>query len=133
MQLDESVDPCDDFFKFSCGGWIAANPIPPHRNSWYLYNKMEEENNYFIANLLSSSSFDLRDYPESLRKTKLVYDSCVQSKQDQISNNKVILQVILLLMHWCIIHIFNYRCLMNLVVGPSSQQIGAKMLSILTY
>ena len=25
--LDHSVDPCVDFYKFSCGGWIAQHPI----------------------------------------------------------------------------------------------------------
>ncbi len=26
--LNRSVDPCVDFYKFSCGGWQAANPLP---------------------------------------------------------------------------------------------------------
>lgn len=26
--LDRSVKPCDDFYQFSCGGWMAKNPVP---------------------------------------------------------------------------------------------------------
>ena len=26
--LDRSVDPCQDFYKFSCGGWMKNNPVP---------------------------------------------------------------------------------------------------------
>ena len=26
--LDRKVDPCVDFYKFSCGGWQQANPLP---------------------------------------------------------------------------------------------------------
>ena len=25
--LDENVDPCDDFYHFSCGGWIKKNNL----------------------------------------------------------------------------------------------------------
>lgn len=27
--LDPSVNPCDDFYSFSCNGWIDKNPIQP--------------------------------------------------------------------------------------------------------
>ena len=30
--MDTSVDPCADFFAYSCGGWIKKNPIPPDQN-----------------------------------------------------------------------------------------------------
>lgn len=26
--INESVDPCDDFYGFVCGKWKQANPIP---------------------------------------------------------------------------------------------------------
>ncbi|MEQ1504765.1 MAG: M13 family metallopeptidase [Myxococcota bacterium] len=29
--LDRKVDPCTDFYAFACGGWIAANPLPPDK------------------------------------------------------------------------------------------------------
>ncbi len=30
--MDRSADPCVDFFQYSCGGWIKANPIPPDQS-----------------------------------------------------------------------------------------------------
>ena len=32
--LDRTVDPCDDFYRFACGGWMKATPIPADRASW---------------------------------------------------------------------------------------------------
>ena len=31
--VDKSVKPCNDFFQFACGGWLAKNPVPPSTRS----------------------------------------------------------------------------------------------------
>ena len=32
--LDRKVKPCDDFYKFACGGWIKRTKIPGDKPRW---------------------------------------------------------------------------------------------------
>ncbi|KAF3827370.1 hypothetical protein GH733_002856 [Mirounga leonina] len=52
--LDRGVSPCEDFYQFSCGGWIQRNPLPDGQNTTF-----------------NSSS-------EAERKTQRFYLSCLQ-------------------------------------------------------
>ena len=50
--LDRSVDPCVDFYKFSCGGWQTRNPIPADQASWSVYAKLANDNQQFLWGIL---------------------------------------------------------------------------------
>ncbi len=54
--LDRSVDPCTDFYKFSCGGWIKNNPIPADQSGWSVYAKLENDNQQFLWGILEADA-----------------------------------------------------------------------------
>jgi len=54
--LDRSVDPCQDFYRFSCGGWQKNNPIPADQASWSVYAKLANENQQFLWGILRDSA-----------------------------------------------------------------------------
>ena len=45
--MDTTADPCEDFFRFACGGWIDSSTIPDGRNKWgrfyELRNKVDND------------------------------------------------------------------------------------------
>jgi putative endopeptidase len=54
--MDRSVDPCTDFFAYSCGGWVKNNPIPPDQAAWDTYSKMQDENTARLRGILEAAS-----------------------------------------------------------------------------
>ena len=54
--LDRSVDPCVDFFRFSCGNWIKRNPIPADQPRWDVYAKLGDDNLRFLWGMLEQSA-----------------------------------------------------------------------------
>ncbi|MFY9912941.1 MAG: M13 family metallopeptidase [Candidatus Sulfotelmatobacter sp.] len=78
--MDRSVDPCTDFFQYSCGGWLKNNPIPPDQSSWTTYSKMEDENLGRLRGILEAASAPDPKRNAAEQKIGDYYASCTNEK-----------------------------------------------------
>src|SRR5579872_1044952 len=53
---DKSINPCDDFYKYACNKWIAANPIPADQVYWSTGSGLELWNDNILRETLEASS-----------------------------------------------------------------------------
>ncbi|KAM5277240.1 endothelin-converting enzyme 2 isoform 10-T10 [Hipposideros larvatus] len=74
--LDRGVSPCEDFYQFSCGGWIRRNPLPDGRSRWNTFNSLWDQNQAILKHLLENATFNSSS--EAERKTQRFYLSCLQ-------------------------------------------------------
>jgi putative endopeptidase len=84
MSMDRSVDPCVDFFKYSCGGWMKNNPIPPDQSSWDTYSKMQDENLGRLRGILEAASAPDPKRNAATQKIGDYYSSCTDEKAIEV-------------------------------------------------
>jgi len=78
--MDTSVDPCVDFFAYSCNGWIKKNPIPPDQSSWGAYYKVQDSNRQQLRSLLESAASETGARAVYRQKIGNYYASCIDEK-----------------------------------------------------
>jgi endothelin-converting enzyme/putative endopeptidase len=71
--LDRTMDPCTDFYQFACGGWIAANPLPPDRRSWTRFSELQDKNFDVLRRVLEGRTAGSRD----LARARGYYAACM--------------------------------------------------------
>jgi putative endopeptidase len=75
--MDRTVDPCVDFYAYSCGGWIKKNPIPPDQSSWGTYGKLEDENRAQLRTILENAANPSATRDAVTQKIGDYYASCM--------------------------------------------------------
>jgi putative endopeptidase len=74
--MDRTVDPCVDFYQYSCGGWQKNNPIPPDQTSWSVYGKLYVDNLGYLKELLQDAAAQ-KDRDPATQKIGDFYASCM--------------------------------------------------------
>ncbi len=78
--LDRTVDPCTDFYTFSCGGWMKANPIPADQSNWSAYSKVSDETRERLRSLLDDLAQPNPNRAPYQQKAGDYYAACMDEK-----------------------------------------------------
>merc|ERR1711963_949862 len=45
QSMDIEADPCEDFYRFACGGWMDSNVIPDGMSKWGAFYELRDQVN----------------------------------------------------------------------------------------
>ncbi len=54
--MDKSVDPSADFYRYAAGSWIRRNPVPADKSRWSGFEELQERNWQLIHALLDDAA-----------------------------------------------------------------------------
>ncbi|XP_054157418.1 neprilysin-2-like isoform X2 [Oppia nitens] len=71
--IDESVSPCDNFYKFACGGWIHKTTIPDETGHMSIFEQSRERLDIQLKDLVEKSNESM----PAIVTMRNMYKSCM--------------------------------------------------------
>src|SRR5262249_55248388 len=70
--MDLTVPPGEDFYRYANGNWLKKNPIPPGHHTWGTFTILREQNALRLKAILESALADRK--PQSGSPTQVLGD-----------------------------------------------------------
>jgi endothelin-converting enzyme/putative endopeptidase len=75
--VDTSVDPCENFYRYSCNGWFKRNPLPADQASYGRFTELYELNRMRLRQILEEAAVPSAARPANEQKIGDEYASCM--------------------------------------------------------
>jgi len=77
--VDKTVDPCENFYRYSCNGWFKRNPLPADQTSYGRFTELYELNRLHLKQILEESSAPAATRTANEQKVGDEYASCMDT------------------------------------------------------
>jgi endothelin-converting enzyme/putative endopeptidase len=77
--VDKTIDPCENFYRYSCNGWFKRNPLPADQASYGRFTELAELNRLHLKQILEASAAPVASRSSNEQKIGDEYASCMDS------------------------------------------------------
>ncbi|RIA98623.1 hypothetical protein C1645_749393 [Glomus cerebriforme] len=72
--MDPTADPCDDFFQYTCGGWIQSHVIPEDKGRYSYFDSLYEDNQKLLKGILENDFESIHKFKQDLPPPSEIID-----------------------------------------------------------
>uniref|UniRef100_A0A8B9J6V1 Membrane metallo-endopeptidase-like 1 n=1 Tax=Astyanax mexicanus TaxID=7994 RepID=A0A8B9J6V1_ASTMX len=91
QNMDPSVDPCQNFYQYACGGWLERHVIPETSSLHSVFNILRDELEIVLKGILETESERDR---QAFKKAKMLYRSCMNESVIEQRDSQPLLKLI---------------------------------------
>jgi len=84
--IDKTIDPCENFYRYSCNGWFKRNPLPADQTGYGRFTELAEVNRMHLRQILEEAAAPAATHgpdqkPRSRNEQKIgdEYASCMDA------------------------------------------------------
>ena len=82
--VDNSLDPCDDFYKYACSKWLTANPMPADEVVWGPPGPLDQWNHAVLVQTLEKLSANDPARTPNEQRIGDYYNACMDEKNIEV-------------------------------------------------
>ncbi|XP_072017423.1 endothelin-converting enzyme homolog isoform X2 [Amphiura filiformis] len=102
--MNLSVDPCEDFYEYSCGTWLDKVDLPDGHSRWGSFGEVDLENKRVLRKLLGKDDNTYKGKSStSIRKALDFYTACIDKVHQEKEGIKPMLKYIKELGGWSLL------------------------------
>ncbi|XP_030879641.1 neprilysin [Leptonychotes weddellii] len=97
QNMDATAEPCTDFFKYACGGWLKRNVIPETSSRYSNFDILRDELEVILKDVLQEPK---TEDIVAVQKAKTLYRSCINESAIDSRGGKPLLSLLPNISDW---------------------------------